>query len=220
MPSPRKGFSKLKKYLFDPRLGSTGRYVDAATGRIVSQATVTDALEAQIDKSRQSINTICKSLANGNISLAKWQLSMRSELKTIHTISGALGKGGWAQMAPADWLAVARSSKEQYRYLQRFANEIADGKQKLFNLAGEVNGQFLRRADLYGQAGNNTYNAIRDRQAQVNGNTEERRILDPGADHCDCCVEQAALGWQPIGTLKPIGACTCLSRCRCEKEYR
>ncbi|HEY6021351.1 MAG TPA: hypothetical protein VIY48_16040, partial [Candidatus Paceibacterota bacterium] len=54
----------------------------------------------------------------------------------------------------------------------------------------------------------------------ANGYEEERRVLEPGADHCEGCEEQAAQGWQPIGTLDPIGDEECMTRCKCEFEYR
>jgi hypothetical protein len=48
---------------------------------------------------------------------------------------------------------------------------------------------------------------------------EERRVLGV-ADHCPGCLEQAGLGWQPIGTLDEIGTEECGNNCRCEYEYR
>jgi len=38
--------------------------------------------------------------------------------------------------------------------------------------------------------------------------------------NCNGCLEQAGLGWQPIGTLDEIGAEECGNNCRCEFEYR
>jgi len=38
--------------------------------------------------------------------------------------------------------------------------------------------------------------------------------------NCNGCLEQAGLGWQPIGTLDEIGAEECGNNCRCEYEYR
>jgi hypothetical protein len=38
--------------------------------------------------------------------------------------------------------------------------------------------------------------------------------------NCNGCLEQAGLGWQPIGTLDEIGAEECNQNCRCEFEYQ
>jgi hypothetical protein len=204
---------------FDPRLGGTGRYVNLATGKIIKQPVELDALEAQIDKSRGNIERIGRQLANSEISLADWQLQTRTQMKLIHTQSAALAKGGWAQMSQADWGAVGRISRDEYMRLEKVAVSISKGDIKLRRLDGEINGQFLRISDQFGQAGYSTYEQIERRTANQNGLTEERRVLDPGAQHCDCCIGQADR-WVPVGTLKPIGACTCVHNCRCEFEFR
>jgi hypothetical protein len=38
--------------------------------------------------------------------------------------------------------------------------------------------------------------------------------------NCDTCLAQAALGWQPIGSLNPIGASECRARCHCWFNFR
>lgn len=219
MAEPRRGSRLTPEYQFDSRLGGTGRYVEKSSGRIVSQAKVSEAMEAQITASRKVIGQTSTQLARGEISLAQWQTTMRDSMKTIHTQSAALAKGGWAQMSQADWGATGQISANQYHYLQRFAGQIESGKQQLLNVAGEPSGQFLQRADLYAQAGNSTYHKMNDRNAGQNGLTEEMRELDPQAKHCDCCLEQAG-HWEPLGTLTEIGGCTCSQRCRCRKVYR
>ncbi len=212
--------SKLtQNIVFDPKLGSTGRYVDVGTGRFVSAATVQEAMEAQITVATQKMQTIAQSLANQEITIAEWQIATRREMKIIHTQAAALSKGGWAQMSQADWGAVGRVARNQYELLEKFAVDIETGKQKLRNLAGEVNGQFLRRVDLYAQAGNGTKEQMNRRTAEQNGRTHEMRVLDPAAQHCDCCLAESGKGWQPIGSLKPLGACDCRSRDRCHFEF-
>lgn len=193
--------------------------MDKGTGRIVSRATVDAALESQIAASRQAINGIARQLANAEISLADYQIAMRDQMKTIHTISGALAKGGWANMSQADWGAVGQISRKQYAKLEQFAVKIASGDIRLRRLDGEINGTFLRVSDLFGQGGINTKTQMETRIAEQNGATHERRVLDPKAQHCDCCIKQAGLGWQPIGRLIPIGDCTCDTNCRCTKIY-
>lgn len=215
----RRRFSGTPDIAFDPRLGGTGRYVDRRTGRIVSQSFVDDALELQIQAAQKSINGISRQLANSEITLAEWQLAMRDQMKTIHTISGALSKGGWGNMSQADWGAVGRISRIQYAKLEDVAVKIFDGKIRLRNLSGDVNGTFLRIADLFGQGGIQTRSQMERRIAVQNGAELERRVLDARAQHCDCCIEQAGLGWQPVGTLEPIGNCTCDNNCRCHFEY-
>ena len=73
---------------------------------------------------------------------------------------------------------------------------------------------------MYGQAPRGTFEEMRRRYERTsNGMTLERRILG-AADHCDDCLEAAALGWQPIGTLPAIGDSRCMTNCHCEFDYR
>lgn len=207
------------RYLFDPRLGKTGRYVNAATGRLVSWNDVRGAMERRISGSRQRVNQIGRSLAVGDISLADWQTQMRDELKIIHTMAGAIGKGGWQNMTQADWGAVGQISREQYGYLQRFAIDIETGRQPITRPDGTPNGQFLRRADMYSQAGRGTQAQIERRTANQSGATEERRVR-VASDSCETCISEAAKGWQPLGTLRRIGDTVCKTNDRCYFEYR
>lgn len=205
-------------FAFDPRLGSTGRYVDVSSGQMVPAQMVNDALEFQIKDAQQNVNAIAKQLANAEISLAEYQVAMAQEMKTVNTISGALAKGGWANMSQADWGAVGRISRDQYKALEDFAVSISKGKTKLRRLDGEINGQFLRISDQFAQGGVQTHSQMERRTAAASGATHERRVLDPGAEHCECCKGQAG-HWEPIGALRKIGDCDCANNCRCHFIY-
>ena len=204
--------------MFPPATGyewndTAQRYIDISTGRFVSSATIRNALEDMMDASALRMNEITQTLIDGGISLADWQTGMMSEIKTAHTASAALANGGWAQMTQSDWGATGQLIRTQYDYLRNFAAEIASGQQPL-------DGRALVRADLYGDAANGTYSEMGRRNAIIDGYTEERRILEDTINACDGCISQAKLGWQPIGTLDPIDAEECSTKCRCEFEYR
>lgn len=49
---------------------------------------------------------------------------------------------------------------------------------------------------------------------------EGRRVLNPQAEHCRGCDEQAAFGWVPIAEVKPLGFEDCAQWCKCDLEYR
>jgi hypothetical protein len=192
---------------------TAGRYVSLATGRFVPFADVRDALEAVIDASGQRMNGITQQLVDGSLSLSDWQLAMMEQIKIEHTAAAAAARGGWAQMSQSDWGAVGRMIRDQYGFLQGFADQVASGQQAL-------NGTALVRADLYGDAARGTFEEIRRRYERLmNGMEEEARVLGE-ADHCTGCLDQAALGWQPIGTLDQIGEEECITRCHCKFVYR
>lgn len=189
------------------------RYYSLETGRFVPFSAVRNALESVIDASGVQMNILSTQLQGGEITLAQWQAGMMESIKTAHVAATAAANGGWAQVGQAEWGAAGQMIREQYDYLRRFAGQIANGEQAL-------DGRFLVRADMYADAARGTYEAIRQRIRVMEGYEEERSVLEPGVDHCDGCLERAAEGWQPIGSLLPIGDAECLTRCHCEMRYR
>lgn len=190
-----------------------GRYVDLETGKFIKASVVRDALESVMDGARDKMQDLTQRLINQQISLAEWEAGMMQQIKLGHTAAAAAANGGWAQMSKSDWGAVGQLIKEQYKFLRNFAGEISEGIQAL-------TGQALFRANMYGEAMRGTFESMRTRyQLIYNGMEEEIRILGE-ADHCDGCLDQAALGWQPIGTLDDIGEEECLTKCHCTKQYR
>ena len=209
--------SRLSEYGWNDK---AARYVNLTTGRFVSSKAVKDGLEKVVAKSQSEIKLISERLVAGDITLAEWQTGMAQQIKLGHTASAAAARGGWAQMTQADWGATGQLVKKQYAYLGKFSSDIESGKVKL-------DGRFLTRAQMYGQAERGTYETMRSRYAAANkGAVEERRVLEPGAEHCEAhgdrpgCVELAELGWQPIGTLPRIGEATCWTNCLCHFETR
>lgn len=192
---------------------TAGRYIELSTGRFVKFTDVRDALESVIDVSSNRMLGLTQSMIDEQISLAEWQSGMMEQIKLAHTASAASARGGWAQMSQSDWGAAGKMIRDQYDYLRNFADEIASGKQRL-------NGTALVRTDLYGDAARGTFEQMRRRYERLmNGMEEERRVLGQ-ADHCPGCLSQAEMGWQPIGTLDPIGAEECITRCHCRFIYR
>jgi hypothetical protein len=189
------------------------RYIDLDTGRFVSFEKVRNALDEVSDAAAVRMNLLSQQLINQTISLSDWQIGMTEEIKLMHVTATASANGGWAQVSQSDWGKAGANIKEQYQYLNNFADQIASGQQAL-------DGRFMVRSDMYGDAARGTFEDIRFKSMEEDGFEEEIRVLEPGADHCDGCVEQANLGWQPMGTLDDIGDEECGVRCKCNKRYR
>ena len=188
------------------------RYIDLDTGQFVSFSSVRDALEETIDAAKSRMDSITQSLIDGNVTLEQWQRDMMSNIKVVNTASAASANGGWAQMTQSDWGFVGSQIKDQYKYLQNFANQIANGEQAL-------DGRALVRAGMYGDAGRSTFEEMRRRSAIESGMDEGRRVLG-SADHCDDCIEYASEGWMPAEDVPPIGDSQCKTNCHCTIEYR
>lgn len=189
---------------------TAGRYVNAR-GQFVPRQAVRRAIDAAIDNTAKQMRATSEGLRNGTVTLDEWHLQMRTHIKNTHLWNRAAARGGWAQMTPKDYGAVGNAVRAQYAYVDRFAGEIAAETQKL-------DGRFLRRAEMYAQAGRRTYDVADREENAARGRTRERNILGD-ADHCGECVALSARGWVAIGTLTPIGSRECLTSCRCFIEY-
>ncbi len=186
-----------------------GRYTIG--GKFVARSEVRKALDASLAATSRSMNFLSARLQAGSISLIEWERLMREAIKDAHLYSAALARGGWAQMTQADFGRVGQIVKHQYAYLNRFAAEIESGY--------KLDGRFKARTEMYMEAGRTTYYHMYDDLQKKLGNTEERNILH-SAEHCSECIEQTDLGWVSIGSLVQIGNRLCLTRCKCDKEYR
>lgn len=207
---PRKPSPLTPDIVWDER---AGRYASASTGRYIASRLVKDELEKVIIRSGENIAAASEALRAGSIGLAEWQTTMMREVKLAHVASAAAANGGWAQMSQSDWGYAGSLIKEQYKFLDNFATQIANGEQPL-------DGRFVRRADMYAKAGRATYEKARGRyQKNDNGMTEERRVLH-AQESCNDCIKYADKGWVEIGTLPPIGASQCRVYCQCTFEYR
>lgn len=191
---------------------AAAQYTNRATGRFVSRQIIRDQLDKVVDGSSQVMKAISQQLRDGDISLADWQMAMMQQIKTTHLASAASQRGGWQQMTQSDFGRVGRIVRNEYAFLRNFAEQVANGKQKL-------DGTLTRRAGLYGQEGRGTYYNFWDSTATQRGFDEERSILNP-ADHCKECVDEAAKGFQPRGQMVPIGRRQCRSNDRCDVEFR
>lgn len=201
---------------------ATGRYRDLSTGRFVSEEFVFEVMQARIDEGFDRMDSILSAMLadDTDVSLADWQLAMATELRNMHYQMTLLGSGGVANTTQADYGRLGFTLKEEYGYLQNFANEIAAG-----NLS---EGQIRVRMQMYADKIWNSFWVAKTTHMKEDAKaTHEARELDPFAEHCtthggkEGCVELAAKGIQPIGTLpNPAdGSTPCLSNDKCRKVY-
>lgn len=197
------------RYTYDE---ASGRYREISTGRYVSAQRIREEIDLALLARERQMRSLAEQLRTNQIGLDVWASEMRVLVKDVHLYSAAAAKGGWAQMSQADYGRVGQLVRVQYEYLNGFVADIASGKQML-------DGRFLRRVALYGEAGRATFHTIEALEMDVRGMDEERNVLHP-ADHCGDCVSMSELGWVQRGKLIPIGQRQCLTGCHCTIEYR
>lgn len=200
---------QLAQYQYDPR---SRRYRNRTSGRYLSAKEVRGAVDAIIDAQTVKMRALAEQLVAGQLALADWQVQSAALLKSLHVSLGLAANGGLATTSAADLGYLASQIKQQYAFLREFALQIRRGTQPL-------DGTLVSRAALYTQAGREIYQNVVARAARNGGAQEERSVLGP-ADHCPGCLAEAKKGWQPIGTLIPIGQRQCKANDRCYFEYR
>lgn len=190
--------------------GRARRYRSTA-GRFVPEKSVRQALDSVLRVSADNTRALGQQLVDGSLSVAEWQRAMAAEMKQAHLVAAVSAKGGWQQMSQADFGWVGQRLRQQYGYLQRFADQVAGGEAPL-------NGVTVTRSQLYGEAARGTNREMERRMARQGGQTWERNVLGD-ADHCDGCLEETSRGRVGIGELVPVGERDCLGRCKCHLEY-
>jgi hypothetical protein len=203
----------LGRYVYDRR---TLNFRDLRTGRLVSRDNVNAMVDFRIKEGINRLNEMADGVMTGSTpyGIADLQRATAIEIRNMQVQLAAMGKGGRANMTPADWGKVGATLREEFKYLNGFMAELSAG-----NL---TEGQVRNRLRMYGNKAYNQYWNTRQNGAAASGFTEERRVLDRSAETCRDCEDLAALGWQPLGSLpNPAdGSTVCLSNCRCSKEYR
>lgn len=200
-------------FTYDQRLRSgAGGYRDTKTGRVITSTSVRAELDATLDTGMLDTRGLSLSLQQGTIDLKEWQVAMRRRIKDVHITAAVSQRGGWEQMTQSDWGRVGQRIQIQNQFLDKFANDIANGM--------PLDGRFLVRSQMYDEAAISTYDRFERNAMRIAGFDEEHSTLEPGVKHCPGCLDEAARGWVPIGELVPIGERTCLTRDRCTMHYR
>jgi len=126
-----------------------------------------------------------------------------------HTVQRRLGEG---PLTPEAIEELQATLDEQLGYLSDMVDQIAAG-----SLSGA---QIAERSGRYGANGGLSFNQGLAAAAFIAGASYEQRFLGACSPHCQDCVDYAAQGRQPIGTLpKPRMACACRNNCCCRLEF-
>jgi hypothetical protein len=202
--------ARLRGYQWDR---DKGQYISKWNNRYVKETTVLKWAEKYQGVVEQNLEVIANKFIDGKISLSTFQTSMAKEIKDGWIVSGVIGRGGRAQMTSADWGRIGAHLRNEYQFLNGFALDIKAGEQSVK--------QIIHRTKRYANGVRTSYYAGLTSAKEESILSEERRLLDPGAEHCDDCIAYAEIGWVPISTLpEPGDRCQCNRNCRCEKEYK
>jgi len=184
-------------------------------GEFVPEDVVRDYGQASMDATAMQVQDLAAALEDGTITLDEWQTAMLTLIEMEMIRQAALGAGGRDQMTDEMDAIVEEAVQKQSSFLSDFAAAIAAGTLTAAMIAA--------RATMYVWSAREAYE--RARGVVHGGKPWVRWYLDPGAEHCDDCVDFAALGWQrveddPYGGCVPGSGCSqCRTNCRCWLSY-
>lgn len=190
----------------------SGRY-RGKNGRFLSVKAVEALVDGRISKLDATLKHLTRSLIDGSITIDQWQNSVREALKSAHIQAAIVGHGGRDGMGNAEYGRIGQRLRQEYSYLQNFARDILERR---------VSGAMaLARIGLYAESVRGSYWEGTTLRQEKQGYSLMRRILDAQAQHCQDCLDYAARGLVPIGSLPlPGQRCACRARCKCRVEYK
>jgi hypothetical protein len=154
------------------------RWRESSTGQFFSKEAVVAEMRVHQEATYSTLQGLTRDLYAGRINLAQWQIGTASEIKDAHLAQAMFGAGGRANMGNVEWGRVGQTLREQYSFLDKFAQAIA---------RGEISeAMALNRIEMYGDASQQSYWA--EFAQQRTGRM--RYVLHP-AEHCGDCIDRA-----------------------------
>ena len=144
--------------------------------------------------------------------VSRWREGVAKTLRQFY-LAGVLALGGPTDPTPAVWEALRDANQEQVAYLDGYAGDILSGKQPR-------DATLPARSGLYGASIWNVSQNVTVATAQADGMTRYRSVHVGSDRPCALCRTENAKGFQPIGTLIPIGNRKCKANDHCHWEFR
>lgn len=200
----------------------TRRYRNLTTGRFVGRIEIANLVNGIVDRTDNPVSALNTMLEDKRLNAADWKTGFARQIKNAYIQQAELAAGGRAQMTPQLWGMVGGTVREQYRYLDDFAKQVANGQL--------TPAQIEARTKMYVNSSREAFWRVKDAKARSEGMTQEKWNAKGDDSTCEPCADADAMGWQPIGTFAQPGSgrvrnsppthCQGLTNCRCEKEYR
>lgn len=207
-PPPR-----ISKYVWDGL-----NYRTRAGGKVVPDRLIDQEFSAMQIRSSKRMAAVAREYSAKKINLAQFEISMRDEIKRIHTQSLALARGGWANVTVKDWGRLGSSTRFQYERLNLLSLRLADQS------IDPASPAFVRRVQSYALASRRSFSEgrVQNMKDFIGEGVQilARRRLGPVAtEHCSDCATWAGKKWMPVERIPPIGVLMCGSFCHCSIEF-
>lgn len=201
---------------FQEALALWRRYAPRSSREALETAAGTPVPRAVLDPTLTAVSQEATSLAvsvqTGAAEIAYYQLQMADLVRFSQLAGAGAAVGGFQLLTVADLAIVEAARQIQLGYLVQLAQGLA---------SGEVlpDGRFLRRSQMYIDAGRATYYDVAE-QGFVRLGFDRVRSVRSARDSCRQCIDLDGREFE-IGDpayVKP-GRRICLSSCLCYEEY-
>lgn len=187
------------------------RYRDLETGQFVSADQVRAWSYAAIDAANNAVAEATTQLTTGLLNVGDWETIIRQELKDAYIQDYVLGRGGLGQMTQADWGSVGGMLSDQYRHLDDFAAEIANGELTAAQIQARTEMYFESATEAYERANARSWGVPVDKLPAMPGDGSTQCITN-----CRCAweFEETETGWNCYWKVDPDAeSCSdCLAR--------
>jgi len=174
-------------------LRKIGQFINRTANRILGRGDVLVQSERMVGlATADHLTPLAVGLSEGTTTLPAWQTAMRSNIKNLYIDQYMIDRGGKAMMTQQDYGRLGAMLKDQYRYLDRYAGDLA-GMDVL-----EREAYIRNRSQLYANASNEAFERGRSAAAMGLGYDMVGWNLTP-AEHCETCLARSAMGPQPAG---------------------
>lgn len=192
------------------------RYIDS--GKFVSRDAAINLQRDYLEQQTEKLIGLAARIKANEPGISK---IVGEALKRIHVSNAIIAANGIDLLSPSDLGKIGNVLKQQYNLGRNKNTGEKFGIKYLLQDSPDISEAMIaQRLSLYAKSGTLSGNVIKESKALNSGKTREKRSLGRTDHHCAECIEYAARGWQPIGSLpKPKTACSCLANCLCTLSY-
>ena len=179
--------------------GTSHRYHNSETGRFLSANQMAPLRDQFIEAQYSETSLLADRLAAGDITIQQWVLDFRKVLKTTYFDEYAIARGGRNAMTQANYGELGGLLKAQYKWLNNFASEIADGTQSLAQIKARSGLYIASATNAFERGKAASYGMPKLSQYPGDGKTECLRQCK-----CHLQIEETATVWQVHWKLGPV----------------
>ena len=172
-----------------------------------------EAIESLVDDERSKAGEEIREVTDQLLEdedISRWEDAIVVILFGLLLGAYGLGKGGREQISASDVAFLQSRLRNQFTFLRGFGEAILQ--------ATLTPNQIRARAGYYASDSAIGYTEGFRSGYQAAGWRWELNVLS-AVEHCPGCLDAAAQGWQPIGTLPPLGTRECRFNEQCSWQF-